>query len=149
MSSTDKAKREPGGSPRTGQDLASTPIDAAVRAAEDKKAIDLRVLDLEPICDIADCFLIATGANERQVQAIADSIREDLRACGCRPLAVEGYRTGSWVLLDYGDLVAHVFKPQTRSFYELERLWSDAEDITPRFASPAPTSAPSGDDRAP
>ena len=118
-------------------------VRAAVLAAADKKAIDLRVLDLRAVCDFSDCFLIATGANERQVQAIAETIERRLRALGERPIAVEGLRTGKWVLLDYADLVVHVFQPDTRTFYGLERLWADAEDATEQFATaPAEPAAP-------
>lgn len=102
----------------------------AVAAADGRKAIDLKVLHLEQVSDFTDYFLICSGSNERQVQAIADAVEETLRANGSRPLHVEGYNRGQWVLLDYGDLVVHVFLEQTRSFYALERLWADAPDVT-------------------
>jgi ribosome-associated protein len=102
----------------------------AVAAADGRKAIDLKVLHLEKVSDFTDYFLICSGSNERQVQAIADAVEEQLRADGARPLHVEGYNRGQWVLLDYGDLVVHVFLEQTRSFYALERLWADAPDVT-------------------
>ncbi|HZF11822.1 MAG TPA: ribosome silencing factor [Thermoanaerobaculia bacterium] len=113
----------------------STRVRESVAAAEDRKAIDLRVLHLAAISDFTDYFLIASGSSERQVQAIADAIEERLRAVGVRPLHVEGYNRGQWVLLDYGDLVVHVFEAQTRSFYSLERLWADAPDVTGDFRS--------------
>ena len=103
----------------------------AVAAALDKKAYDLKVLDLSQVSDFTDCFLICSGNNERQVQAIASSIQDELRDHKVKPLHVEGYNHGRWVLLDYGgDMVIHVFHDQSRMFYELERLWSDAPDIT-------------------
>ncbi len=110
-------------------------VRVAVGAALDRKAQDLRVLNLGPVSDFTDYFLIATGSSERQVQAIAESIQEALSAEGVRPLHLEGQRGGHWVLLDYGDLVAHVFQPEPREFYALERLWSDAEDETRQFSS--------------
>jgi len=111
----------------------STRVHEAVAAAEDRKAIDLRVLHLSAISDFTDYFLIASGSSERQVQAIANAVEERLREVGVRPLHVEGYNRGQWVLLDYGDLVVHVFEAQTRSFYSLERLWADAPDVTGAF----------------
>ena len=105
----------------------------AVAAAEDRKAIDLKVLHLARISDFTDYFLICSGTSERQVQAIANSIEERLRDEGARPLHIEGYNRGQWVLLDYGDLVVHIFDGQTRGFYALERLWADAPDVTPNF----------------
>jgi ribosome-associated protein len=102
----------------------------AVAAAEDRKALDLKVLHLQKVSDFTDYFLICSGSNERQVQAIADAVQERLRANRVRPLHVEGYNRGQWVLLDYGDLVVHVFQEEPRRFYALERLWGDAPDVT-------------------
>ena len=119
-------------------------VQDAVRAALDKKAHDLRVLELGPVSDFTDYFLICSGNSERQVQAIADAIQETLRESGARPIHVEGQRAGNWVLLDYGDLVAHVFQPEPRDFYGLEKLWGDAEDATKRFSGePADVPSPS------
>lgn len=109
-------------------------VRGAVAAALDRKAQDLRVLHLGPVSDFTDYFLICSGTSERQVQAISEAIQESLAAEGVRPLHVEGQRSGNWVLLDYGDLVAHVFQPEPRQFYGLERLWSDAADETRKFA---------------
>jgi ribosome-associated protein len=102
----------------------------AVAAAEDRKALDLLVLHVQPVSDFTDYFLICSGTNERQVQAIADGIEERLRAEKSRPLHVEGYNRGQWVLLDYGDFVVHVFQEEPRRFYSLERLWGDAPNVT-------------------
>jgi ribosome-associated protein len=102
----------------------------AVAAAEDRKALDLKVLHLQQVSDFTDYFVICSGTNERQVQAIADAIQERLRANRVRALHVEGYNRGQWVLLDYGDLVVHVFQEEPRRFYALERLWGDAPDVT-------------------
>jgi len=111
----------------------SARVRTAVAAAEDRKAQDLKVLHLGDVSGFTDYFLICSGTNERQVQAIADAVEERLRAERVRPLHVEGYNRGQWVLLDYGDLVGHVFQEQPRSFYALERLWSDAPDVTGDF----------------
>jgi len=138
MTSIDKASQVAVATPNIVRSAGATPVRAAVRAAEDKKAVHLRVLDLREVCDFADTFLIATGTNARQVQAISESVKDELRALGARPIAIEGFRTATWVLLDYGDLVVHVFQPETRAFYGLERLWSDAHDTTAQFATPAP-----------
>lgn len=105
----------------------------AVAAAEDRKAVDLQVLHLQEVSDFTDFFLICSGTSERQVQAIADAIEEALRKERVRPLHVEGYNRGQWVLLDYGDFVAHIFQDETRRFYALERLWGDAPDVTQQF----------------
>lgn len=110
-------------------------VRCAVHAALDTKAEDVRVRHLEPVADFADYFVIASGTSERQVQAIADRIEESLRGGGSRPIHVEGYAAGQWILLDYGDLVAHVFLEERRRFYGLERLWSDAPDVTPDYES--------------
>ena len=104
-------------------------IDRAVRAAEDKKAVDLTVLDLRKAAGFTDYFLICSGANQRQIRAIADSVIEALAADGVSPAHVEGYDRSEWVLLDYFDFVVHVFAPETRMFYGLERLWGNAERI--------------------
>ncbi len=115
------------------QDLSTVRV--AVAAALDRKAADVKVLDLDSVSDFTEFFLICSGTSDRQVQAIADGIVKSLREAGHRPLAVEGYKHGTWVLLDYGSLVAHVFAEETRSFYALERLWADASDVTDRVRS--------------
>lgn len=107
----------------------------AVEAAEGRQAADLRVLGLGEISDFTDYFVVCSGASERQVQAIADAVEETLREAGVRALHVEGRRGGSWVLLDYGAFVVHVFQDETRRFYALERLWSDAPEVTARFSA--------------
>lgn len=98
----------------------------AVDAADDVKARQLRVLDLRPVSDAADYFLIASGTSEGHVRGIANRVLEALEQRGVRPHHVEGVSGGRWVLLDYVDLVIHVFHPETRTFYRLERLWDDA-----------------------
>ena len=104
-------------------------IEHAIAAAEDKKAMDLVVLDLRKAAGFTDFFLIATGGNPRQIRAIADSVIEALAAKGAKPAHVEGYDRSEWILLDYFDFIVHVFAPETRVFYDLERLWGSAERI--------------------
>ncbi|AEG59331.1 ribosome silencing factor [Desulforamulus ruminis] len=104
-------------------------LDIAYRAAEDKKATDITVLDIRHISIICDYFLICTGRSSTQVQAVAEHIQDQLEESGVRPLRREGFREGTWVLLDYGDVVIHVFQEMERSFYNLERLWGDAQVV--------------------
>jgi ribosome-associated protein len=102
----------------------------AVRAAESKKAADILVLDLTGITSFADFFLIATGANPRQVQAISDEVGLQLKQrTGELPVGIEGYDQAEWVLADYGDLLVHIFSPKAREYYSLERLWRSAKTI--------------------
>ncbi|MFB3853452.1 MAG: ribosome silencing factor [Vicinamibacterales bacterium] len=108
----------------------------AVRAAEDKKAADLVVLDLGELGAFTDYFVICSGQNARQVQAIADAVEQSLRVTGLRPNHVEGYERAEWILIDYFDFVVHVFNPQTRVFYSLERLWGSATRM--EVVPPAP-----------
>ena len=114
----------------------------AVRAARAKKAADIIVLNILEVSSFTDAFVICTGTNSRQVKSIADAIEADLKEEGMRPICVEGYENGAWVLMDYGDFVAHIFLPEVRDFYNLERLWQNAPCIPiPRrpatLASPA------------
>jgi ribosome-associated protein len=104
-------------------------IAKAVKAALDKKAMDVVVLDLRHTPAFTDFFLLCSGANTRQVHAIADAVEEALRAAKVKPNHVEGYDRGEWVLMDFFTFIVHVFTPQTRAFYSLERLWGDAERI--------------------
>ena len=101
-----------------------------MRAAESKKATDIRVLDLTGITSFADYFVICTGANQRQIQAIGDEVNLQLkRQAGELPISVEGYEQGEWILADYGDLLVHIFSPKSREYYDLERLWRSAKTI--------------------
>jgi ribosome-associated protein len=104
-------------------------VAVALRAAEDKKAEDLVVLDLRTTAGFTDFFVIASGSNARQVRAIADAVMEALAASGAKPAHVEGYDRSEWILIDYFDCVVHVFSRETRAFYGLERLWGNAERI--------------------
>ena len=104
-------------------------IVAAIDAARGRKATELTVLDLKKTAAFTDYFLICTGANPRQVHAIADAIEESLKAKKVRPTHVEGYQRAEWILLDYFDFVVHVFSTHARQFYGLERLWGEATRI--------------------
>ena len=101
----------------------------AARAASDKKATDIVILDLRQIASFTEYFVIASGASNRQVQAIANEVEERLRKSGKRRLHIEGYSSAEWILLDYGDFIVHVFSSSSRQFYDLERLWRDAGRI--------------------
>lgn len=109
----------------------------AIKAAEDKKANDLVVLDLRKASGFTDFFVICSGTNARQIRAIADSVTEALAAHGEKPAHVEGYDRSEWILLDYFDFIVHVFAPDTRAFYGLERLWGNAEQVHSSAETPA------------
>lgn len=111
------------------QDKLDERIVAAVQAAADKKAIDIVVLDLREIASFTDYFVITSGTNERQVQAISDEVYETLKKAGTTAARVEGYKTAEWILLDYGDFIVHVFEQKSRSFYDLERLWRESTRV--------------------
>jgi len=111
-----------------GDDLDARVI-TALQAASEKKAIDIVVLDLREIASFTDYFVIASGANERQVQAISDEVYERLKKLGAPAARVEGYKTAEWILLDYGDFVVHVFEQKARHFYDLERLWRESKPV--------------------
>ena len=102
----------------------------AARAADDKKGDDILALDVADIIGIVECFVITSASNSRLVRTIVDEVeRQIFEQTGEKPRAVEGLRDASWVLMDYGDLVVHVFLAETREFYGLERLWADAETV--------------------
>jgi len=98
-------------------------------AALDKKAVDLVVIDVGGLTSIADYLVICTGRSDRQVQGIAQAIDEQLRTHGHRPIAIEGMTRGQWVLMDYADVIVHVFYKPVREFYDLERLWEHAPHV--------------------
>jgi ribosome-associated protein len=101
----------------------------AVRAAESKKATDIKVLNLTGVTSFADYFVIMTGSNQRQIQAIADEVGLQLKHAGEMPISVEGYEQAEWVLMDYADLLIHVFSAKARAYYDLERLWRNARTV--------------------
>ena len=104
-------------------------ITAAIEAADAKQARDLVVLDLSKAAGFTDYFVICSGTNSRQIRAIADAVREALAEDGGKPAHVEGYERSEWILLDYFDFIVHIFAPETRAFYSLERLWGAAEPV--------------------
>lgn len=101
----------------------------ALHAAAEKKAFAVVVLDLREIASFTDFFVITTGANERQVQAISDEVYETLKKKGSPAARVEGYKSAEWILLDYGDFIFHVFEQKARQFYDLERLWRESKRV--------------------
>jgi ribosome-associated protein len=133
----------PATSPQSGQATSFAELDPAVRlaieSASEKKAFDIVVLDLREIASFTEFFVIASGANQRQIQAIADDINEKLKQQNqSRPIRVEGYNSAEWVLLDYGDFIVHIFDKDARELYDLTRLWRDAKRVT----LPAEVTAP-------
>lgn len=105
-------------------------IKLALTCASEKKAFGLVALDLREIASFTEFFIIASGANQRQVQAICDEIQEQLKKqMNAKPVRIEGYGAAEWVLLDYGDFIVHVFEKNARDFYDLERLWRDAKKV--------------------
>jgi ribosome-associated protein len=108
----------------------------AADAADDKKATDPTILDVADLLAIVDVFLLVTASSDRQLKAVADSIEEKLRQQDRRPLRREGTPSAGWVLLDYGDLVCHLFSTEQRDFYALERLWADVPRRDPRTGEP-------------
>lgn len=101
----------------------------AITALEDKKAEDISIIDISEVSVLADYFIIASGNNRNQVQAMVDNVEETLGRAGYVTKNVEGYQTGNWILMDYGDVIVHVFDQQNRLFYDLERIWRDGKKI--------------------
>jgi len=126
MSKADSKGRKAGADPFNELPAA---IQQAARAAQDKKATDVAVLDVREVSSFTDYFLICSGQNLRQVKAIADAVEEALLKAQEKPAHIEGYARADWVLLDYFDFIVHVFTPAMREFYALERLWGSAERI--------------------
>jgi ribosome-associated protein len=109
--------------------LSDKRLEIALRAASDKKATNMVVLDLREIASFTDYFILCSGRASRQVQAISDEVEEQLRKEGSKTSHIEGYQKADWVLMDYGDFVVHIFGQEARDFYNLERLWRDAKRI--------------------
>lgn len=101
----------------------------AVSALEDKKAEDIRIIDISRVSVLADYFIIAGGSNRNQIQALCDNVEEKLGRAGCLVRQIEGYDTANWVLLDFGDVVVHIFDKENRLLYDLERIWRDGKQI--------------------
>jgi ribosome-associated protein len=104
-------------------------VEDAVRAAQDRKAVELSILSMNNVCSFTDFFVICSGTSTRHTQAISDGILEKLKASGLSPTHVEGYSQGEWILLDYLNFVVHIFTDRSRHFYDLERLWKTAARV--------------------
>lgn len=99
-------------------------------ALEEKKAGDIKIIDIQSISVISDYFVIADGSNKNQVQAMADNVQEELAKAGCHARQIEGYQTANWILMDYNDVIVHIFCTEDRLFYDLERIWRDGRGIS-------------------
>ena len=104
-------------------------VSLALKAISDRKAMDMTVLKIEKLTTLADYFIICSGTSNTHLRAISDAVDEELSKVGIEKKSVEGYRSASWILLDYGSVVVHIFKKDTREFYSLERQWADATKI--------------------
>lgn len=100
-------------------------VKIAINALEEKKAENIRVIDISKVSVLADYFIIAEGKNRNQIQALTDSVEKDLGKAGVAPKQIEGYESANWVLMDYADIIVHVFDNENRLFYDLERIWRD------------------------
>ena len=104
-------------------------VKAAYAALSDKKGEDIRIIDIRNVSVMADYFIIASGSNSNQVQAMVDNVEEELGKMGCNCRQVEGYQSANWILMDYGDIIVHVFDRDNRLFYDLERIWRDGKTL--------------------
>ena len=101
----------------------------AIKAIEDKKGNDIKIIDIHEVSVIADYFIIASGSNPNQVKTLADNVEETLGRAGYDLRQTEGYGTASWILMDYNDIIVHIFSEENRSFYDLERIWRDGKEV--------------------
>lgn len=106
-------------------------VKLAIEALEDKKAEDIKVIDISEVSVIADYFIIAGGSNRSQIQALCDNVDEKLGRAGYPTKQTEGYDTANWVLLDFGDIIVHIFDKENRLLYDLERIWRDGKQVEP------------------
>ena len=104
-------------------------VKLAAAALAEKKGEDIQVIDIREVTVLADYFILASGGNPNQIQAMADQVEEDLGKAGYECRQVEGYRIASWILMDYGDIIVHIFSREDRLFYDLERIWRDGKTI--------------------
>lgn len=111
------------------KDSSKTLAKNIAKSASELKAVDIKVLDLSSLCSFTDFFIVCSGMSDRHVQSVADQILTDQKKDGHTSLGVEGYDKGEWILIDYGNVVAHVFYPDARHFYNIEKLWGDAPRI--------------------
>lgn len=104
-------------------------VKTAVKILDSKKALDVKIIDISKVSVIADYFIIAGASNERQGKALADNIEETLGKNGCAPKSIEGYANANWILMDYRDVIIHIFNQEQRLFYDLERIWTDGKIV--------------------
>ena len=104
-------------------------METVVKSMDSKKAVDIKVLDISSVTTMADYFVICQGGSNTQMKAIADEVEEKLSQMGVKPFGREGMSTAYWILMDYSDVIVHIFSSESRSFYSIENLWSDAEDV--------------------
>lgn len=128
---TEKNEKNAAQEIETGKGRSAELARIAINALEDKKAEDVRVIDIGEVSVLADYFIIASGNNRTQVQAMADEVEQRLGRAGATPRQIEGYQAANWVLLDFGDVIIHIFDAQNRLFYDLERIWKDGTQIEP------------------
>ena len=112
------------------ENQAKTMARIAYEALDEKKAVDITIIDISEVTVVADYFIIASGTNHNQVQALADNVEEQLHKAGYPMKQSEGYRSANWILMDYGDLIVHIFDAENRLFYDLERIWRDGKTIS-------------------
>ena len=103
----------------------------AIAALEEKKATDIRVIDISGVSVLADYFIIANGSSRPQIQALADEVSEKMEKAGAELKQTEGYEHANWILMDFGDVIVHIFNPENRLLYDLERIWRDGKDVNP------------------
>ncbi len=115
----------------TGKELAKEMAKLTIQALEDKKAEDITVIDISEVSVLADYFIIASGSNRSQIQAMTDNVEELLGKSGSPVKQIEGYDAANWVLMDFGDIIVHIFDRENRLFYDLERIWRDGKRIEP------------------
>jgi ribosome-associated protein len=111
----------------------------AAQAGLDRKAEDVRILDVRGLASYADFLVLMSASSDRQVKAVADAVDEEMRKAGQRPIGIEGQGAGQWILIDAGDVVVHVFQSEARGFYDLDSLWSDAKRVPLAVPAPAAT----------
>ena len=109
--------------------IIETMVKTSVDALEDKKGEDIKIIDISEVSPIADCFILASGSNRSQVQAMADSVAEKMHKAGFAMKQIEGYDGANWILMDFVDVVVHIFDRESRNFYDLERIWKDGKLI--------------------
>lgn len=105
-------------------------VKVAYNALDEKKALDIKIIDIGEVSPIADYFVIASAANENQIEAMQHEVDEKLHLAGAELKSIEGHRNSTWILMDYGDLVVHLFTQEDREFYDLDKVWKDGKEIT-------------------